>query len=239
MPARTLKDRVYWALEPARRRAFEAAGSARYSRRAAHGLDSKLEQYLPSTPGFFVEAGATDGLQNSNTYYLEAIKGWRGVLVEGIPEQAEACRRNRRRSQVFNCALVGPDFGASEVTMHYSHLMSVVEGAFGSTEAEREHVEKGAASQDGVVPYEVSVPARTLTSVLDEAGAGAIDFLSLDVEGFELEALRGLDLTRFAPALLLIEVLDEERRGAIEAVLGERYELVDTLTEHDSLYRRS
>ena len=67
---------------------------------------------------------------------------------------------------------------------------------------------------------------------------GDIDFLSLDLEGFEAPALRGLDLDRHRPGWMLIEVAGGGGRGAVEAVIGEHYEAVEELTEADVLYRR-
>lgn len=58
------------------------------------------------------------------------------------------------------------------------------------------HVQSGLRVQNIERSYQVEVPARTLSSVLDELGVSReIDLLSLDVEGAELEALRGLDLS--------------------------------------------
>jgi hypothetical protein len=52
----------------------------------------------------------------------------------------------------------------------------------------------------------IEVPVRTLDSVLEEAGAPAgFDFLSIDVEGHELEVLRGFDTERWRPRLILLE----------------------------------
>jgi FkbM family methyltransferase len=220
-----------------KRHALERAGSDRASRPALFDMDRALERHLPAHPGFFVEAGANDGYLQSNTYFLERFRGWTGVLVEPIPELYAACVRERPRSQVFNCALVSPETEGRPIPMHYGGLMSVVEGAMGSFEAERAHAEAG--SQLGWDPnYDVAVPGRTLTSVLEEAGAPRPDLLSLDIEGFEVTALRGLDLERFGPRLLLVEVLEEPRRAEIEAVLGEDYALLERLSPYDLLYAR-
>src|SRR5207253_9282795 len=54
--------------------------------------------------------------------------------------------------------------------------------------------------------YVVMVPARILDDILQEAEAPVpIDLLSIDVEGHELEVLRGFDLHRWKPRLMMIE----------------------------------
>jgi Methyltransferase FkbM domain len=52
----------------------------------------------------------------------------------------------------------------------------------------------------------IEVPVRTLDGILEEASAPAgFDFLSIDVEGHELDVLRGFDLARWRPRLILLE----------------------------------
>ena len=218
-----------------RRRVYESLGFGRYSRPSLNGIDRRLEKYLTCENGFFVEAGANDGFAQSNTYYLERLRGWRGVLVEPIPRLYHACVRERPKSWVFNCALVSTDHDGSDVTMLNSGLMSVVEGARKSRAADLEHVQRGQELQ-GLEGYsEVAVPARTLTSILDEAGVEEIQFFSLDVEGYELSVLKGLDLQKYRPEYMLIET---NFRDEIEAYLCDRYEAVDEFSHHDILYRR-
>jgi hypothetical protein len=69
-------------------------------------------------------------------------------------------------------------------------------------------------------------------------GAPEIDLLVLDVEGYEPEALSGLDLERHAPHFLLVEMLEPGRtRSRIEELISVRYEPVEQLSPHDHLFR--
>jgi FkbM family methyltransferase len=215
------------------RRLFERLGSARYSRPALHELDSKLDRIINRENGFFVEAGGFDGYTQSNTYYLERFRGWRGILVEPMPELAAEARRNRPHATVFQCALVPSDHAETSIVMEFGDLMSTVSGtheadwtAPGLVLGWRDHrVER--------------VPARPLSDVLEEAGSPDVDLLSLDVEGYETSVLSGLDLARHAPAWILVEMHDlTVGRQAMATVLGQRYVEWAQLSPLDVLYRR-
>jgi FkbM family methyltransferase len=198
------------------------------------GLDLKLLPYLDFRRGFFIEAGANDGLTQSNTYYLERYMKWRGMLVEPVAELAAKCRANRPKCIVENCALVSADFGGAEVSLRYANLMTVVEGAFKSKDAEDKHVEVGCDLQN-VHTYSLQAPASTLSALLDKHRIRKIDFLSLDVEGYELNALQGLDLARHAPRYILVEA---RYREEIDAYLEPYYDALAVLSHHDVLYAR-
>jgi hypothetical protein len=81
----------------------------------------------------------------------------------------------------------------------------------------------------------VNVPARTLSAILDAHGIERVDLLSLEVEGFELAALQGIDFSRHAPRWLLIEA---RYRDEIDSFLAPHYDVSAELSHHDVLYRR-
>ncbi|MBL9188269.1 MAG: FkbM family methyltransferase [Opitutaceae bacterium] len=212
----------------ARRIACEALGIGRYSWMALNDLDRKIARHLDFDGGVFIEAGANDGVNQSNTYYFERMCGWKGLLVEPVPALAAACRKNRRAT-VVEAALVANDIPGATVELHVAGLMSTVTGALGDEAATLRHVETGLAVQHLARSAPLRVPARTLSAVIDEARlAQPIDLLSLDIEGGEAAALRGLDFDRHAPRHICVEARDE---AAIGAVLEPRYRLVEVLAD--------
>jgi FkbM family methyltransferase len=150
----------------------------------------KAEFFGPLRTGYFVEVGANDPQRGSQTWQFERV-GWTGVLVEPQPDLAEKLRLTRH-AQVFAAACSSPEHAGGTVRLHLLGPHSSLEPELVVT---------------GVVPHGVvDVPARTLDGILEEAKAPApIDFVSIDVEGHEVEVLKGFDLARWHPRLLLVE----------------------------------
>lgn len=214
-----------------RRRIFERFGSDRYSRFALNDLDRKLEKYLSWRNGTFIEAGANDGLTQSNTYWFERFRGWRGLLVEPIPAKAQACRHNRPIATVVNSALVGSE-DVKSVSMKTANLMAFVTGGLGNSAEEDQHMKTAIAVQKLEAIEEVEVPARRLSNILDDVGMSHIDLFSLDVEGYEIEVLKGLELDRHLPTYILVET--KNLPGVLET-LEQRYRKIDQFSHHDYL----
>lgn len=223
----------------AARVAAESRGDMSLSRPALHALDEKLDRWIGDVRGgFFVEAGANDGFTQSNTYHLERFRDWTGLLVEAVPHLYREAVEERPRSHVRHAALVPPERDGEQLSLRYAGLMSVVHGARGSADADEAHI-ASAFALGLEAPMTVTAVGRTLSRLLDEIDAPGIDLMSLDLEGFEAPALRGLDIDRHAPRYLLVEVAAPEERAAVEAVLGTRYRHEAMLTQRDALYARS
>jgi FkbM family methyltransferase len=220
-----------------KRNLYEFFGNPKYSKPALNNIDDKLANYLGYRGGFFIEAGANDGFTQSNTYYLEKFRGWSGILVEPIPNLYQQCRKTRARSTVFNCALVSNDYDASTVSMRYANLMSLTEGAFSDSHTENNHISTGLKIQNIETTYRIDVPAKTLETVIDAVKdkPKEIDFLSLDVEGYELSVLKGFNLNKYRPKYLLME--DFFSNQELHAYVSKYYSLVEMFSDHDYFYK--
>ena len=140
--------------------------------------------------GYFVEVGANEPRARSQTFHLEQA-GWTGLLIEPQPALA-AQLRAERSAKVFAVACSAPENAGRALPLHVAGPLSSLD---------RARMAPGAAPE-----AVIEVPARTLDSVLEEAGAPeGFDFLSIDVEGHELEVLRGFDIKRWRPRLILLE----------------------------------
>ncbi len=150
----------------------------------------KAEFFAPVRKGFFVEVGANDPQRGSQSWQFEQA-GWSGVLVEPQPDLAERLRATRR-AHVVAAACSSPANAGKAMMLHVSGPHSSLRPELAVT---------------GVVAKTtIAVPVRTLDDILEEAKAPApIDFVSIDVEGHEVEVLSGFDLARWRPRLVLVE----------------------------------
>lgn len=140
-----------------------------------------LASFLPER-GFYVEVGAFEPIFFSQTFGLEQ-RGWDGLLIEPVPAQAEKLK-SRRSARVVQVACGSP-------AQHGQVLPLYLAG--GKTSLLR---------QSGPT---IQIPIRTLDSVLAESGVSQIDFLSVDVEGAEIDVLRGFSFEQYRPILILLE----------------------------------
>lgn len=163
--------------------------------------------------GFFVEAGATDGVSLSNTWRLETELGWTGILAEPLPAWHAALHANRRARIDHRCL-----WKRSGETLEFLAVRTIPElAAIKSYAGGDLHAAERLKTSETL-----SVPTVSLTDLLAEHQAPElIDYLSVDVEGAELDVLESLDFERFKPRIITVEHnFEEEKRDAIAVLLG-------------------
>ena len=148
-------------------------------------FDLKLNEeiFLNKENGFFIELGAYDGITQSNTAFFEKTKKWTGILIEVSRQKYKECVRNRPNSMCFNVAC-GPEDDKEISFNQQNSLMSKV-------------IDNGS----------YICKTATLNTILNSCKVDKnIDFLSLDVEGHEFEVLKGLNLNKYRPNYMIIEL---------------------------------
>jgi FkbM family methyltransferase len=188
--------------------------------------------YLKPNNGFFIEAGANDGLKQSNTHYLEKRRGWSGLLIEPIPELAARCKESRKKSVVVETVLVPFERSGSSVEMLDLDLMTMVIGDDGSSLDQDEHRRTAEAIQR-ITGKLILINGIALSELIEIHGNPHIDFFSLDVEGYELDVLNGLDLSRHRPSFILVETKDKDK---VVEKLDDYYKLIAQPSHHDFLF---
>ena len=187
--------------------------------RSQNGEDLLLwEIFRDQADGYYVEAGAYDGVSFSVSYVFEAL-GWTGLLVEPLPDRARECATNRPRSRVVAAALSRPG-RSGEITLRAARGKPGVDmlSTVGESVSERERVQR-----EGGTFAPVRVRLTTLEGALAEAGAPkTVDFAVLDVEGHEIQVLEGIDWAKHSPRVLLVEDNSNGRDRLVASFLAQR-----------------
>jgi len=204
-----------------------------------NGLDLLLHDSIDTAPGYYIEIGANDGVRQSNTLLLEVFFGWKGLLIEPARAPFEELQRNRsaKRNFLLRAACVSSDYEDKTATLIFSNLMSIVENLDSDLPDPKAHAKRGERFlSPGVKSLPEVVPAMTMSQALELANAPThISLLSLDVEGSELEVLRGIDFQTYRFDSILVESREVER---IERFLKPRgYSLQRKLSIHDYLFQ--
>ena len=146
------------------------AGGTAETSFSQYGQDIYVEKLFPENyRGRFVEVGAHNGLHLSNTLRLERMGGWRGLLIEASPSRLEPLRANRPEAQIVQACVAGVP-GVRHFSLTTSTFLD----------------ERSQAGDS------IDVRCETLESVLLQYGFHHVDYLSLDVEGEDLNVLRSL-----------------------------------------------
>lgn len=170
--------------------------------------------------GTFVEVGAYDGVFVSNTWGL-AERGWRGVMVEPVPQLAAECRKNHARHPAVAVieTAIGP-VDQREVTLQLAGTLTTANpDAF----RDYESIEWAAPS---LTDQTVAVPCQTLDELLtaQEVDPG-FELLVVDVEGFEAQVFGAFNLKFWRPQMLIVELVethpDLSAKAAGDARLGQ------------------
>src|SRR5262245_9575938 len=145
--------------------------------------------------GFYVDVGAFDPVSFSNTYFFY-LQGWRGINIDARPGSRGEFEKVRPRD--INVE-VGISTSAGEMTYY-------VVGKHSSMNSfSREFLDH--IGMLGEVKREIPVQVLPLAQVLERhlPAGQTIDFMNVDVEGHDLEALQSNDWERFRPRFLVVE----------------------------------
>lgn len=199
----------------------------RYLRRATASFSQAAEDlvlghlFAAIPKGTYVDIGAYDPIRMSNTYAFY-IKGWRGINVDANKSSIERFHKERPDDSNINVG-VGlieeqnkPFYIFEQETEGFPNSMNSFLGA-----------------EIPLDPKEiVEVNVRRLSTILEQNldGDREIDFLNLDVEGFEMEVLQSNNWEKFQPKVMVIECLDTFARSSsvkdiVEFVEGKGYTL--------------
>lgn len=191
----------------------------------SHGNEELVARHFfkDKRDGFYLDVGCWHPIQDSNTYYLEEHLGWKGIGVDALPEMERKWKRNRPRGMFVNY-IVTDHAGTREpfYRVKYTDVSAVNKPEVGP-------------GGDPVESEEIQVPTITLTKLLEQHGVTKVDYLTIDIEGAEPQALAGFDIERFKPDLVCIEAKVKNREIILQYFADHGYERIEKYLEHDQV----
>lgn len=214
-----------------------------------HGQDRFLhEQLFPDKKrGVFVDVGAYDGIESSNTLFFEESLEWQGVCVEPLPIPFSRLMRNRNCLCINKCA--SDTFGKAEFLHVIPHTAFCSPAGEKSSNYEKLSGLKAFYSQGhknlidrklaevGGQKETVEVECVPINEILSKASSSHIDLLSIDTPGSEGHILQAIDLSRFTIDVIVVEVL-EENGGLCRCMQQNGYDLIKKIG-YDWIYKKS
>jgi FkbM family methyltransferase len=157
--------------------------------------DIFVDWMLKKKNGIFVEFGACDGIDFSNTYYLEKYLGWTGILIEPAKSWHNDIQINRPNSIVdFRC--VSSQSG-NEVDF-YENTELKLSSSNSKFFSKNSYKVKTISLNDVFVEYKEKLLKNSNES-------NSIDFISIDTEGNEYEILKNFDFNKYLPKIVIVE----------------------------------
>jgi len=155
------------------------------------GLDKRMLKYINYKNGFYIECGANDGVNQSNTWYLEKKLDWKGLLVEPIEVVFNELKKNRSKNNFFFQRALRPiNFKKKIIQLNLNENDTLTTRS----------------SNDNIKRKKIRVKSSNLNYLLNKIKAPrVIDFFSLDVEGDEFLVLKGINFKKYSFKYLLIE----------------------------------
>jgi FkbM family methyltransferase len=184
-------------------------------------LDIKMLDYINYKNGFFIECGANDGVNQSNTWYFEKKLNWHGILVEPVRNVFDQLKENRsKKNYFFNNILTSFANKKKFIKIKYNNKDTLVT---------KSKYEKNNNS------FYIKAKPKTLNTILNKIKAPKeIDFFSLDVEGDELNVLKGINFKKYYFHYILIET---NQFNKIQKLLKNEYKFEAKLSDGDYLFK--
>ncbi len=153
--------------------------------------------------GIFVEIGADDGIDKSNTMFFEEKLAWSGMCVEPSPKRFELLRQNR------SCICENYAIAETEGRAEFMDISGYGKGLSGMVDnydpRHQDRIEQEMKNPDNRGYELIQVSTIPLSALLEKHGIFHVDFCTIDTEGSELQVLKSIDFDRFQFDVILVE----------------------------------
>lgn len=160
----------------------------------------KQDEYLETNifkgykNGFYMDVGAHDGITINNTLYFEKYNNWTGINVEPIKTVYDKLLINRPNNININCAICNNDGNAEFIcNVGYTEMLSGLKDCFDDRHHQRLNYENEIFDSKTNI---ININTRRIESICDEYNVKHINYLSIDVEGAELEVIKSINFKK-------------------------------------------
>lgn len=146
--------------------------------------------------GYYIDVGCQHPIKNNNTYLLHK-KGWSGINIDLDKDNINLFNSSRPYDHNVNIAASNK---INEVDLFFFHKKSPINTID----------KKTSQFQKAQISSIKKIKTNTLDNIIESSKYynKKFDFLSIDVEGHELQVLEGLDFNKYSPNVLVVEYLD-------------------------------
>lgn len=190
--------------------------------------------------GIFIDIGAHNGVKFSNSCFFERERNWTGVCVEPMPDVYSELQNNR------NCFLVNAAISDVSGEIEFRRIVGRGDMLSGIAKYQsEEHQERmnSKIEEVGSSIEVIKVNSCTLSSIVEKFNIQNVDYLSIDVEGAELEIIKSIDFNSLNISYMTIE--NNYKSSEMRSILKDsmycflfRYGS-DDFYAHRSIYRMS
>ncbi|NMB57376.1 FkbM family methyltransferase [Candidatus Beckwithbacteria bacterium] len=179
---------------------------------ALEGEDLLLEYiFTGQNQGFYIDVGAHHPKRFSNTF-LFYQKGWHGINIDATPKSMNLFKKIRPRDINLETAI-----SDKKERLDFYIFNEPALNTFDHKKAEEYERKK-----DYFIEKIIKMKTQTLEKILDEYLKNQkIDFLTIDVEGFDFKVLKSLNLKKYQPKIILIESSDQDIEKALNSSIAE------------------
>ncbi len=149
--------------------------------------------------GTYVDVGAQHPVSNNNTYLLYK-RGWNGINIDLDKKNIDLFNISRPKDFNLNYAIADIE---GETELFFYHDASPINTLS----------KKVSSSQKAKIKEVRKIKTFSLNNILEKVNlVDPIDYLNIDVEGYENKVLAGLDLQKYKPKVISVEYLDLEMK---------------------------
>jgi len=160
------------------------------------GVDVIIKDFFRNKKkGFYVDVGCQNPISNNNTYLLYKNKNWNGINIDLDQNNIDLFNLARKRDVNIKAAISSGNYKKKLYFYHNKSAINTIE-------------KKISKFQQAKVKKIININTITLDQLLLKQKIKKIDFLTIDVEGHDLEVLKGFNIKKYSPDIVVIEFLD-------------------------------